>query len=73
MDGERIICEKITRLKQLAIENRQSGQDFFPGISSSGKLYLSREAVDRRFGVSEKTAVAGLGRQNHLDKGNVLK
>jgi predicted small lipoprotein YifL len=73
MDGKRIICEKIARLKRLAIENRQSGQDFFPGISSSGKLYLSRDAVDRRFGVSAKTAVAGLTRQNHHNNGNVLR
>jgi predicted small lipoprotein YifL len=73
MDGKRIICEKIARLKRLAIENRQSGQNFFPGISSTGKLYLSREAVDHRFGVSAKTAVAGLRRQNHRDKDNVLR
>ena len=62
MDGPRIICEKIARLKRLAIENRRTGQDFFPGISDSGKLYLSRAAVDRRFGVSAKTTVAGLGK-----------
>lgn len=73
MDGTRIICEKISRLKRLAVESRQSGQDFFPGISSSGKLYLSRAAVDRRFGVSAKTTVAGLTKQHHRDEGNVLQ
>lgn len=73
MDGERIICEKIARLKRQAVENRQSGQDFFPGISNSGKLYLSRAAVDRRFGVSVKTTVADLTKQNHRDEGNVFK
>ena len=51
MDGTKTICEKIARLKRAAIENRHAGRDFFPGISSSGKLYLSRTAVDRRFGL----------------------
>jgi hypothetical protein len=57
MDGTRTICEKIARLKRSAIENRHAGRDFFPGITSSGKLYLSRTAVDRRFGLTpEMTA-----------------
>ena len=57
MDGTRTICEKIARLKRSAIENRHAGRDFFPGISRSGKLYLSRTAVDRQFGLaSEMTA-----------------
>jgi hypothetical protein len=73
MDGERIICEKIARLKRLAVENRQSGRDFFPGISKSGKLYLSRAAVDRRFGVPAKTTIAGLTKQNYLDDGNEIE
>ncbi len=73
MDGERIICEKIARLKRLAVENRLSGRDFFPGISRSGKLYLSRAAVDRRFGVPVKTTVAGLTDQNYWDDGNVIE
>lgn len=51
MEGTRAICEKIARLKRSAIENRHAGRDFFPGIGGSGKLYLSRAAVDRRFGV----------------------
>lgn len=59
-DGRRVICEKITRLKQLALENRQSGRDFFPGISSKGKVYLSRNAVDRRFGLVPRTTVVSL-------------
>ena len=62
MDGQRIICEKIARLKRLAVENRQSGRDFFPGISREGKLYLSRAAVDRRFGVAVQATVAGLAK-----------
>jgi hypothetical protein len=52
MDGTRTICEKIARLKRSAIENRRAGRDFFPGITSSGKLYLSRSDVDRRFGLT---------------------
>jgi hypothetical protein len=57
-DGREVICEKIARLKRLAIENRKSGRDFFPGISSKGKLYMSRNAVDRRFGLVPKTTMA---------------
>jgi hypothetical protein len=54
MDGATTICQKIARLKRSAIENRHAGRDFFPGISSSGKLYLARTAVDRRFGLTPK-------------------
>jgi len=46
------IAAKIARLKRLALENRQAGEDFFPGISSKGKIYLSRRAVDDRFGLA---------------------
>jgi hypothetical protein len=73
MDGRRIICEKIARLKRLAVENRQSGRDFFPGISKSGELYLSRAAVDRRFGVTAKETVAGMVKQNFWDDGSVIE
>ena len=65
MDGTRAICEKIVRLKRAAIDNRRSGLDFFPGINSSGKLYLSRTDVDRRFGlvpeITAKLATPKLG------------
>ncbi len=70
MDGRRIICEKIARLKRLTVENRRSGRDFFPGISRSGKLYLSRAAVDRRFGVAVETTVAGLAK---LEDGDAIE
>lgn len=58
MDGKEAICKKIARLKRLAIENRESGRDFFPGISAKGRVYLSRNAVDRRFGLVPETTVA---------------
>lgn len=49
MDRKQVICEKIARLKRSTIENRHEGRDFFPGIDDSGKLYLSRTAVNRKF------------------------
>ena len=60
-DKPRIIYEKIAALKRAAIKNRASGRDFFPGISSAGKLYLSRNAVDHRFGLLREPATASAG------------
>jgi hypothetical protein len=66
-DGKQVICEKIARLKRLAVENRGSGQDFFPGISAKGKLYMSRNAVDRRFGLVPKTTMAQMEGEPKVD------
>lgn len=57
-DSVRTIIGKIARLKRSAIENRLSGRDFFPGVSTSGKLFLSRHAVDRHFGLVPKISAA---------------
>jgi hypothetical protein len=65
-DGKQVICEKIARLKRLAIENRKSGQDFFPGISSKGKLYMSRSAVNRRFRLVPQTTMAQLEEESKV-------
>ena len=59
MDGRQVLNKKIAKLKRLAIENRQSGRDFFPGIGSNGKFYLSRDDVNDQFGlVPESTAAS---------------
>ena len=50
-DDQQTIVSKIAHLKRMALSNWQSGQDFFPGISSEGTLYLSRREVDQRFGL----------------------
>jgi hypothetical protein len=51
-DDRQTIVGKIARLKRMAQSNWLSGQDFFPGISSEGILYLSRREVDQRFGLA---------------------
>lgn len=60
MDGKRTINKKISRLKSLAIENRNSGRDFFPGIGANGNLYLSRNAVNHQFGWVPENTTASL-------------
>lgn len=60
MDGRRTINKKIARLKSLSIENRQAGRDFFPGIDSNGNFYLSRNEVNRQFGLEPEKTTAGL-------------
>lgn len=42
---------RIAGLRQLAAENRTAGRDFFPSATFSGEIYLTRQAVDRRFGI----------------------
>lgn len=58
-DAPRTIREKIAMLKRAAIENRFSGRDFFPGVSAQGTLYLTRRAVDRRFGLAPAPTMIG--------------
>ena len=62
MDGRQTINKKISRLKGLAIENRQSGRDFFPGIGANGNLYLSRKAVNHQFGRNPDNTTASLAK-----------
>lgn len=50
-DGRKLICEKIIRLKQAAIKNREGGNTFFPGVDEHNKLVLTRAKADRRFGI----------------------
>jgi hypothetical protein len=60
-DDRQTIVGKIVHLKRMAISNWLSGQNFFPGISSQGTLYLSRREVDQRFGLLAATpGTAGL-------------
>ena len=55
-DSRSAIATRMAHLKRLAVENRHAGRDFFPGISSKGKIYLSRRAVDDRFGIAAAPA-----------------
>lgn len=42
---------QVGRIKQLAALNRRQGRDFFPAMSEKGRVYTTRAAVDRRFGI----------------------
>jgi hypothetical protein len=67
-DDSQAIAAKIAHLKRLAVENRQSGRDFFPGIGSQGRIYLSRRAVDRQFGLAASQPVADILTAASLDR-----
>jgi hypothetical protein len=54
-DGRKKVQDHIARLKRAARDNRARGEDFFPGLAPSGRLYLTRGAVDRRFGLAAAT------------------
>jgi hypothetical protein len=43
---------QVRRIKDLASRNRQIGRDFFPAMSAKGRIYTTRAAVDRRFGIA---------------------
>lgn len=43
--------DQIVRIKRAARNNRQKGQDFFPAMTSSGKILWTRGEVDRLLGV----------------------
>ena len=58
-DDSRTIVAKIERLKGLALQNRRSGRDFFPAVSSKGHIYFTRSDVDAQF-PSAQTVTAGL-------------
>ena len=53
---------RMARIRQLALENRRAGRDFFPAVASNGTVYHTRRAVDRRFGiVPAQTCLAQAG------------
>lgn len=45
----RICTAKIDAIKEQARQNRENGQDFFPGIDKTGRLLLTRTAVEAEF------------------------
>jgi hypothetical protein len=56
---------QVAYIKRLAAESRSRGNTFFPAVSQSGRIYLTRAAVDRRFGIAHpepgpKEATLGL-------------
>lgn len=44
--------DQIARIKEAARENRESGKDFFPGMTVDGKIFWTRAEVDRQFGLN---------------------
>lgn len=53
---------RMARIRQLALENRRAGHDFFPAVASNGTVYRTRQAVDRGFGIDPaQTCLAEAG------------
>ena len=48
-DDADLARRRIVRIKQAAVRNRADGRDFFPAVTSEGRVYTTRRAVDRRF------------------------
>lgn len=67
-EGRERVQAHIVELKRAAQDNRARGEDFFPGLASSGRLYLTRAAVDRRFGLTAQApapaTTTGLARKD---------
>jgi hypothetical protein len=60
--------EQVRRIKDLAARSRQAGRDFFPAMSAKGKVYWSRAAVDRRFGIRPPARASASGNGIELVK-----
>ena len=65
--------EQVRRIKDLAARNRSAGRDFFPAMSEKVRVYTSREAVDRRFGIRPPTPVAASEKGIELVKTEAAK
>ena len=59
---------RVRRIKKLAVRNRLKGSDFFPSMTEKGRVYLSRAAVDRRFGIRHPAVAERTGRGIELVK-----
>jgi hypothetical protein len=53
--------DQVRRIKDLAVRNRLAGRDFFPAMSEKGRVYTTRAAVDRRFGITPPAQTAAVG------------
>ena len=52
---------QVRRIKELAARNRLAGSDFFPAMTEKGRVYTSRAAVDRRFGIAPPASTVAAG------------
>jgi len=55
--------DQVRRIKNLAVRNRLAGRDFFPAMSAKGRVYTTRAAVDRRFGITPPATTVAVGEQ----------
>ena len=66
--GVKETIRRVRRIKKLAVRNRLKGSDFFPSMTEKGRVYLSRAAVDRRFGIRHPAVAERTGRGIELVK-----
>ena len=55
--------DQVRRIKDLAARNQLAGRDFFPAMTEKGRVYATRDAVDRRFDIrrAERAELEGGG------------
>lgn len=62
--------DQVRRIKDLAARNKSEGRSFFPAMTAKGRIYTTRAAVDRRFGIrhTERAGLEGNGNVKILSK-----